>query len=320
VNVPLVSVLVTFYQQAPYVSETVSSILAQTHPRVEAVLTDDGSTDGTRQLLETLGEQHPHRLKVLTVPENTGISANVNRGLRACTGDYIALLSGDDVMLPGKLERQVAALQAHPDAALCHHDAEVFASPRDEVLGLFTELMNGRPGTRSGGAELLFDTSYLMLPSTFMMPRWALPERPFDERLRFANELLWHAEIAARGRIIGLDDVLVRYRRHATNTTSDRSYDATRLEEFLMVMAIVTARHPRLHGLAQRRSAGYLLEGARAALRAGERRRAFRLGLAALRHAGVVRGTLEAARLLNTQRRRGTVRSARAHRELTGGR
>ena len=319
-TVPLVSVLVTFYQQAPYVRETVGSILAQTHPRVEAVLTDDGSTDGTRELLESLGAEHPDRLRVLTVEQNTGISANVNRGLRACTGDYVALLSGDDVMLPSKLERQVAALQAQPRAVLCHHDAEVFTTPGDEVLGVFTELMNGVPGTRSGGAELVFDTSYLMLPSTFMMPRWALPERPFDERLRFANELLWHAEIAARGPIVGLDDVLVRYRRHASNTTSDRRHDAYRLEEFLMAMAIVTARHPELHGLAQRRSAGYLLEGARAALGAGDRRRAMRLGVAALRHAGVVRGTLEAVRLLRTQRRRASVRSADAHRELTGGR
>jgi glycosyltransferase involved in cell wall biosynthesis len=307
------------YQHAPYVREAIASILAQTHPRVHAVVADDGSTDGTKEIVEELGAAHPDVLTIVTVDRNTGVAKNVNRAIERLDGDYIALFSGDDVMVPDRLARSVAALEADPGVALVHGDAEVLQSPGDRLLGRFTHLMNGQLGTRSGGIELLFDTSYLMLPSTFMFPSRLLPPGPFDERLRFANELIWHIEIVRHGRVLGLDDVLVRYRRHPSNMTSDRGYDADRLEEFLMTMAMATARHPELHGLAQRRSAGYLLEAARQAQTAGERRRAARYGLAAMRHAGPVRGGLEALRLLRTQRRRAVARAGGLHEAMWAG-
>ena len=260
----------------------------------------------------------PERVTVRTVQRNTGVAANVNRGLGAVRGDLIALLSGDDVMAPDKLERQVAAMEDRPDAVLCHHDAEVFESPGDRVLGRFSELYNGRLGVRSGDVELAFDAAYLLLPSTFMLRAKALPAGGFDERLRFANELLWHIQVMRRGSTIGLPEALVRYRRHAGNMTKDSSYDAARLEEFLMTMSIVTARHPELAGAARRRGVGYLLEAAAAAAATGDRRRAARLSAAAIGHAGPLRGSSEALRLAQAARRRRAGRTDDVHLALAG--
>ena len=143
---PKVSVIVPIYNQAPFIRETVDSVLGQDHPNIELVLSDDGSTDGTTDVLREYAARDPERVKVVASERNTGIAGAFNRALDAHTGEYIAWLGGDDVMLPGKLSRQVAALQARPEAIGCCHDAEVFDSDSGRAYGRFTEVYNGRRG------------------------------------------------------------------------------------------------------------------------------------------------------------------------------
>jgi glycosyltransferase involved in cell wall biosynthesis len=315
---PLVSVVVAFYNHAPFARETVESILAQTYPNLEIILTDDGSTDGTREIVEALGAEHPDRVTALTVDRNTGISGNMNRGLGAATGELVAVMSGDDLMLPEKIERQVEVFEREPGVAMCLHDAEVFLSPGGQVLGRFTELYNGRAGVRSGGVEIAFDATYLALPSTFMFPADVLPPHGFDDRLRVGNEIVWHIEIMRRGRVVGLQDMLVRYRRHAGNTTINPGFEPYKLEEHLMSMAVITARYPELHAQCQRRTVGYLLQGARESFTAGRRRRGVELAFAAARHAGLVRGGIETLRLLATSRQRSRQRDPASQLAIAG--
>ena len=111
---PKVSVIVPIYNQAQFIRETVESVLGQDHPNIELVLSDDGSTDGTSDMLREYAERDPSRVKVVASEQNTGIAGAFNRALDAHTGEYIAWLGGDDVMLPGKLSRQVAALARAP--------------------------------------------------------------------------------------------------------------------------------------------------------------------------------------------------------------
>ena len=106
---PKVSVIVPIYNQAGFIRETVESVLSQDHPNIELVLSDDGSTDGTSDVLREYAAGEPERVKLVASEENTGIAGAFNRALDAHTGDYVAWLGGDDVMLPGKLSRQIAA-------------------------------------------------------------------------------------------------------------------------------------------------------------------------------------------------------------------
>ena len=145
---------------------------------------------------------------------NTGIAGAFNRALDAHTGEYIAWLGGDDVMLPGKLSRQIATLESRPDVIGCCHDAEVFDSASGRGYGRFTEVYNGRRGVRDGGVELLLDPTYLMLPSTMMVRSSAVGSLRFDPRVRVSNDWLFDIELFQRGQVVGLDDVLARYRRH----------------------------------------------------------------------------------------------------------
>ena len=283
---PKISVIVPIHNQAPFIRETVDSVLSQDYPNVELVLSDDGSTDGTSEILREYAAGEPNRVKVVASEENTGIAGAFNRALEAHTGEYIAWLGGDDVMLPGKLGRQMAALQASPDAIGCCHDADVFDSDSGRSYGRFSEVYNGRRGVRDGGVELLLDPAYMMLPSTMMVRSSAVDGLRFDKRIRVSNDWLFDIELFQRGRIVGLDDVLARYRRHQRNVTSQTS-DA--LEDALVVLALAESRYPDLHRLIRARRIASIFGEASRRWQAGDRRAALRYVAAAAGSGGLLR-------------------------------
>ncbi|MGH2947286.1 MAG: glycosyltransferase [Solirubrobacteraceae bacterium] len=295
---PKVSVIVPIYNQREFIRETVDSALAQDHANVELVLSDDGSTDGTPDILREYAASERERVKLVASERNTGIAGAFNRALEAHTGEYIAWLGGDDVMLPGKLSRQVAVLQARPDVTGCCHDADVFDSESGRSYGRFTEVYNGRRGVRDGGVELLLDPEYMMLPSTMMVRSSSVGALRFDPRVRVSNDWLFDITLFRHGRIAGLDDVLARYRRHQRNVTSQTS-DA--LEDAMVVLALAGARYPELSRLIRRRRVASIFGEASRRLQTGDRRGAVRYIAAAADTGGLVRSFLVGLRLVRVE-------------------
>lgn len=118
----LVSVIIPTYNRAYCIENAIQSVLTQTHGEVEVVVVDDGSSDGTRDLIAARYGADP-RVKYF-YRENGGVSAARNTGLRRATGDFIALLDSDDVWKPWKLELQLACLRSVPDAGMIWTDME----------------------------------------------------------------------------------------------------------------------------------------------------------------------------------------------------
>lgn len=116
-NNDLVSVIIPTYNRALRCKAAVESVLMQTHGNVEIVVVDDGSRDNTREVIYGMHE----RVKYI-YQANGGVSAARNTGLHAATGDYIAFLDSDDSWLPWKLEAQLCALRAFPDAGMVWTD------------------------------------------------------------------------------------------------------------------------------------------------------------------------------------------------------
>lgn len=112
---PLVSVIMPAYNTARYIREAIDSVLGQDYPAKELIVIDDGSTDGTLDLVRSYGD-----CVTLLTQQNQGSAVARNAGLAAARGDYIAFLDSDDVWLPGKLSLQVRYLQDHPDIGMIY--------------------------------------------------------------------------------------------------------------------------------------------------------------------------------------------------------
>jgi len=112
---PTVSVLVKAFNHASYIRQTIESVLTQSFQDFEIVVTDDGSTDGTLEVLR--GFTDP-RIRVEALGSNRGISLAMNATIARARGRYLAILNSDDWALPDRLQRQVSFLDAHPDISL----------------------------------------------------------------------------------------------------------------------------------------------------------------------------------------------------------
>ena len=119
-DVPLkVTVLVMTYNHAGFIAQALDSVLTQrTGFHYEILISEDRSTDGTRETVISYAEKHPGRIRLLLSERNLHSNTVVSRGIRVARGEYVALLDGDDYWVsPDKLQKQVDFLDAHPEIA-----------------------------------------------------------------------------------------------------------------------------------------------------------------------------------------------------------
>ena len=118
---PLVSVVMPAYNARDYIEAAVRSVLEQTVTDLELIVIDDGSTDGTQELLYRLAHED-QRIRFLINEQNLGPARTRNRGFALCKGEYAALLDSDDHWHPEKLEKQLAlARQTQADIVYCSY-------------------------------------------------------------------------------------------------------------------------------------------------------------------------------------------------------
>lgn len=113
---PRLSVIINNYNYGVFIAQAIDSVLAERHPGAEVVVVDDGSTDGSRQVLAGYGA------RIVTVLQpNGGQAAAINAGVRAARGAILLFLDADDWILPGRLAAVEAAFAANPDSGLVYH-------------------------------------------------------------------------------------------------------------------------------------------------------------------------------------------------------
>jgi glycosyltransferase involved in cell wall biosynthesis len=125
---PLVSIVTAAYNAAPYLEETIESVLDQDYPLLEYIVLDDGSTDGTRELIE----RYDDRLTWGSHP-NMGEARTVNKGFAMSHGDLVAVVSADDPLLPGIVATMVEWLAERPEVLVAYPDWEMI-DERSEVI------------------------------------------------------------------------------------------------------------------------------------------------------------------------------------------
>jgi glycosyltransferase involved in cell wall biosynthesis len=129
---PAISVVIPAYEAQRYLREAIDSVLRQTLPAVEIIVVDDGSTDDTAKIAQSVaGVTYTHKT-------NGGVASALNHGIKLATGQYIAFLSADDIWHAEKLQRQMAALAGEQNRLVFGH-MQHFISPElspDEARSL----------------------------------------------------------------------------------------------------------------------------------------------------------------------------------------
>jgi glycosyltransferase involved in cell wall biosynthesis len=115
----LVSTLIPVYNRPAMLREAVDSVLAQTYRPIEVIVIDDGSTDDTGHVADELARAHPQDIRVIH-QANAGTGLAREAGRQALCGEFVQHLDSDDVLLPGKFEKEVAGLHAHPECGVAY--------------------------------------------------------------------------------------------------------------------------------------------------------------------------------------------------------
>lgn len=215
VNETPVSVVMPTYNRGNLLLHAVSSVLCQTYTDFELIIVDDGSTDGTQQLL---GQLTDSRIKYI-YQSNAGISSAMNTGLRAASGTYVARLDSDDEWLPRMLEEAVRVLDEQPSVGLVYAKAQAF-----DLQG------NIRPQVIGAPPKFPDDILKSILCGDFVCTITAVIRKelldqvgPFEETLKGNEDWDMWIRLANVCKFAFIDTVLAHFRTHPGRITGPSS-------------------------------------------------------------------------------------------------
>ncbi len=254
---PRITGVIPVRDRAALVGRAIDSVLAQEGPSFELIVVDDGSTDATPAVLSGYGE------RIVAVRQDpTGRSAARNAGIERARGEWIAFLDSDDAWLPGKLARQLAYHEAHPEVAMSAHGLEkAHADGRIE---------QAPPDPLDEDSYLSLADHFAFVPSAVMVRTDAAREvGGFDAHFDGTEDLDFALKVAARHPIAVIPDCLTRYHLHDAQTGRRRLAGGNaRVLRAHLERQTDPARRARM----RRKLARYLVSSAKRADTASQRR------------------------------------------------
>lgn len=199
------------YNHAPFVGRAVQSILDQTFDDFELVITDDGSTDATPEIIA--GFDDP-RIRFERFPENRGIAAALHATVQRSRGEFVAIMNSDDLSLPRRLERQLAFLRGRPDvaAAFCVPQ-EIDDADNEIATGIFrVPFATAFPSRAEWLRHFFFAGNCLCAPSAMIRREVFGALGPDDPRLHLLVDLDRWVRLLTRHEIFVMDETLVAFR------------------------------------------------------------------------------------------------------------
>ena len=231
---PLVSVIIPCYNSVRYLAETIESVLAQTYPRVEIILVDDGSTDGTAEIAQGYPVSYVYQ-------DNRGISAARNTGFLHSKGKYVLFLDHDDRLLPKGVEAGVKLLELHPECAIAVGEHK-FIGPDGTEIGY-----SRKHAAKSDHYLRLLAHNFIETPCSALHRRSSLElAGVFDESVQGAEDYELYLRIARQSALITHKAPVAEYRLHDSNTSGN----AERM--FLVSLQVLQMELPYLQGDAEK--------------------------------------------------------------------
>lgn len=203
-QLPLVSIITPSYNQAHFLNETIHSVLSQDYPRLEYIIVDGGSTDGSAEVIQ----RYSDRLAWWVSERDLGQTDAINKGFAHAKGEILAWLNSDDTYLPGAVTESVKVIQEHSEAGMVYGDANLIDNA-GRVMGRFPARQTDYKRLRRG---------YVHIPQQTMFFRADLWRKvgPLDPTFYFAMDYDLWVRIAKHAPLVYHRHLIANFRLHGS--------------------------------------------------------------------------------------------------------
>jgi len=199
---PLVSVLMSVYNNEKYILDSIKSIIKQSYKNIEIIIINDCSDDKSRELIRSFNDS---RIKLYDNKKNIGLTKSLNKGIKKCRGKYIARIDADDIMHPKRIEKQVEFMEKKNKVAVLG-TALTLIDENNKIIGKRDYPVNKIK-------RIILRRNPLAHPSV-MIRKNMLPKKGYDERLKTAQDYDLWLRINKKNKIANLSEYLLKYRLH----------------------------------------------------------------------------------------------------------
>ena len=271
---PLVSIVIPAYNCERWIGPTLDSASNQTHRRLEIVVVDDGSTDGTADIVRAKAARD-NRIRLIA-QKSSGVAAARNRGLVEGRGSYFAPLDADDLWHPRKIELQVATFQrAGQDAALVYAWSSIIDEDGRIIGHAAQRRVEGKVLAELVAHNFISNASVPLIRIAAARAVGGYDEGLYRMNAQGCEDIKFHFAIAERWAIAMVSEILVGYRR----TNDSMSMNVQRMHRSrALVLSDLRQRHPKIPAAAFRMSdQRFALWAATRCIQAGRNSEGYRL-------------------------------------------
>ncbi|MFH2045479.1 MAG: glycosyltransferase [Pseudomonadota bacterium] len=238
-DTPLVSIIVPAYNHAEFISDCILSILNQDYPNIDLIVINDGSTDDTDQIIKALLEKYSFSFRYIA-KNNEGLIKTLNHGIKLALGKYLCEIASDDILLPGSISKRVHYLKEHSKIDVVFADAYILDNKIKTTIRLQKDekRYNSMEHTVK---DLIEGRAKIFFPSGMFRKSLFEKLKGFDEDFRYSEDVTIWLQLALYGSIAYLDEPVMYYRTHSSNTSSSAPFKIEiRREKILALEKLLT--------------------------------------------------------------------------------
>lgn len=227
---PKISIISPSLNQGQFIEETILSVLSQNYPNLEYIIIDGVSTDNTLDILEKYSSQ----LKWIS-EEDTGQTNAINKGMKLATGEIVAYLNADDILLPNALENVAHSFDKYPNVKWLVGKCQIVDEKGNESRKLITSYKNLL--LLIHGIPLLLIGDYISQPATFWKREINFLLGDFDESLDYVMDYEYWLRIYSKFPPLFVNNYLAAFRVHHDSKTTSTSAENIYIDEEDRVVA-----------------------------------------------------------------------------------
>lgn len=211
-QIPEISVIIPVFNAAPFLQESIESILNQTFSDFELIILNDKSTDESLEIIKK-NQSKDNRVIIIDKEQNVGPANLRNEGINAARGTFIALMDADDIALPTRFEKQIAILKNNPEIGVCGTGFTFFGSKKNKTINHSND---------HDAIKVSFLHSCNIGNPTVMFKKEVLGDLKFDNDYVPAEDYDLWSRLLAKTHFYNIPESLLNYRQHDNNISKTK--------------------------------------------------------------------------------------------------